>query len=60
MGRHVLVDESGVVVNVVVWDGVLFDPEDAPHGWSPPDGVTVVEVADGVRVEPGDVFPSDA
>lgn len=40
MGRYAVLDKDGVVVNVVVWDGVT--------PWNPPDGHTVQEDVDVV------------
>jgi hypothetical protein len=45
MDRYALV-ESGIVVNVIAWDGVEYD-EETGIGWSPPAGVTVVKVGSG-------------
>lgn len=44
MGRFAVVDDDGLIVNVVVWDGV--------SDWSPGDGVRPVEVPDG---KPADI-----
>lgn len=40
MQNYALVDSSGVVVNIIVWDGNA-------EIWSPPDGQTAVAAASG-------------
>lgn len=45
MSKYALV-ESGIVINVVLWDGVTFNGKDA-DGWSPPEGVEAIKVKDG-------------
>ncbi len=45
MGKYALV-ESGIVINVVLWDGVAFNEKDGA-GWSPPEGVIAIKIKDG-------------
>ncbi len=45
MGKYALI-ESGIVINVVLWDGVAFNEKDG-SGWSPPEGVETIKVKDG-------------
>lgn len=45
MGKYALV-ESGIVTNVILWDGVSFNKKDGA-GWSPPEGVIAIKVKDG-------------
>ncbi|WP_145537293.1 hypothetical protein [Yersinia alsatica] len=45
MGKYALV-ENGIVINVVLWDGVAFN-EKSGAGWSPPEGVIAIKVKDG-------------
>ena len=44
MGRYALV-ENGIVINVVLWDGVEYS-EETPNGWSPPSGILAIETED--------------
>lgn len=37
---------GGIVENVVIWDGVLYD-EETGQGWSPPEGTEAVELHEG-------------
>lgn len=43
--NYALVDASGIVQNVTLWDGVLYDPETGA-GWSPDPGFTAIQVTD--------------
>lgn len=45
MNTYALIENS-IVINVVVWDGINYDPETG-SGWSPEEGVTAVELHDG-------------
>lgn len=56
MNRYALADRQGVVVNLVVWDGVRYEPDEAPSGWTPPDGHTPVQLADDSPVTIGDTI----
>lgn len=47
MSKYALV-ENGIVINVVLWDGVEFNENDGAW-WSPPEGVIAVKVKDGER-----------
>lgn len=68
--------ENGVVTNIIVWDGVTYDPgtpEIPPgddgkggvpavpaSGWSPPDGVVAVVIPDGESVAIGWLYDGAA
>lgn len=40
VGTYALVDENGVVVNTIMWDGDL-------NNWTPPEGLTGIEYTEG-------------
>lgn len=44
--NYAIVDQSGNVTNVVVWDGDI-------DNWTPPDGTNAVAVSGGLGVGPG-------
>lgn len=46
--KYVLVNNDDIVVNIIEWDGVLYNPETGA-GWTPPNGLTPHE-ADNVIV----------
>ena len=49
------VDETTfIVVTIVVWNGVIYTPE-TPTGWTPPEGVIMVDVS-GMEVIIGDLY----
>lgn len=45
MDKYALV-KSGIVINVILWDGAAFN-ENNGEGWSPPAGVIAVKVKEG-------------
>ncbi len=47
MDKYALI-ENGIVINVVLWDGVKFNEKEGT-GWSPPEGVEAIKVKDGER-----------
>lgn len=58
MNRYALVNNDGLVINIVLWDGVVYDPDESPQGWTPPEDLTPVLVDE--TVELGDVLDDDA
>lgn len=55
--RYAMIDATGVVDNVIEWDG---NTDPATGGWEPPPGVTMVEVAEGVSVGVGWAYDGSA
>lgn len=49
--RHAIVID-GLVTNVVLWDGKLYDPK-TRTGWNPPSGAEALPLPEGSLVGPG-------
>ena len=47
-------DVTNIVTGIIAWDGVIYSPE-TPSGWTPPEGVTMVDVS-GLEVIVGDLY----
>lgn len=45
-----LINGAGVVVDIVIWDGIAYDPITSPRGWTVPDGLTPIEASETEEV----------
>jgi hypothetical protein len=42
--RYAVIDSDGIVFNIIVWDGMEYDAEYTPWGWTPPGNYSYVAV----------------
>lgn len=49
-------NETNIVLNTCVWDGIEYDPITAPTAWQVPEGVTMIVIESGVACQTDDIY----
>lgn len=42
MDDYALVDGDGMIVNIIAWDGTVYNESTNPRGWALPVGISVI------------------